>query len=58
MKAKTSNETLTHFNCSSCKKCETKWSPAKRGWSIGDFPKSKKTIFCPWCGVKLKVENK
>lgn len=47
MKAKISKETLTHFNCSSCKK----W------WSIGDFPKTKKTIFCPWCGVKLKVEK-
>jgi rRNA maturation endonuclease Nob1 len=46
MKAKISIEKLFHFSCPSCKK----W------FSIGDFPKSKKHVYCPWCGKKLQVE--
>jgi ssDNA-binding Zn-finger/Zn-ribbon topoisomerase 1 len=45
MRVKTSTEILTHFNCPKCKK----W------WAIGDFPKDRKKVYCPWCGKELKL---
>lgn len=40
-------EKLHHFRCSTC----DKW------WSIGDFDKKIKELFCPWCGIKSKVKK-
>lgn len=48
VKHKTSEETLVHFQCSTC----TKW------WTIGDAPKDKKEWYCPWCGIKSKRGTK
>jgi len=43
---KSSLEKLYHFQCAKCKK----W------WSIGDADKTKKSWFCPWCGIKQKIK--